>query len=124
MRLVPRLREFAPWAGARVPREHAASRVSAYVYGNVLVMATLISLHPDDLLGPEGVVSLIGVGISTLIAHMVGEATGRRVREGRRVQWTDVRREVQTPCRSVRRPSSPRPSFCWRGEGWRIPASH
>ncbi len=31
---------------AGLPRDDVASRVSAYVYGNVLVMAVLIALHP------------------------------------------------------------------------------
>jgi hypothetical protein len=69
--------------------------VSAYVYGNVLVMAALISLRPEDLRGPAGVLYVLGVGISTFVAHMVGDAVGRRVREGRSIQWTEVRHEIR-----------------------------
>jgi hypothetical protein len=52
------------------------------VYGNVLVMATLISLRPEDLRGPAGVLALLGVGVSTVVAHVVGDAVARRIREG------------------------------------------
>lgn len=76
-------------------REDAASRVSAYVYGNVLVMAALISLRPEDLHGPTGVVYVLGTGASTFVAHVVGGAAGRRVREGRSFRWSEVRREIR-----------------------------
>lgn len=93
-RLIPRLRK-ASRRRARLSREHAASRVSAYVYGNVLVMAALLSLQPEDLRGPTGVLYVLGVGVSTFLAHMVGDAAGRRVREGRSIRWADVRREIR-----------------------------
>ena len=70
-------------ARADLPRENVASRVSAYVYGNVLVMAALIALHPEELRGPTGVLYVLGVGASTYVAHTVGEAVGLRVRAGR-----------------------------------------
>jgi hypothetical protein len=69
--------------------------VSAYVYGNVLVMAALISLRPEDLRGPTGVASLLGVGLSTVVAHLVGHGVGRRIRQGWSIRWTDVRHTVQ-----------------------------
>jgi hypothetical protein len=84
-----------PPVPADLPREDVASRVSAYVYGNVLVMAALIALQPDDLRGPKGVLYLLGVGISTYVAHTVGEAVGLRVREGRSLDGAVVRRELR-----------------------------
>jgi hypothetical protein len=69
--------------------------VSAYVYGNVLVMAALISMRPADLRGPTGVLSVLGVGLSTVLAHMVGHAVGRRVREGRSARLTDLRHDIR-----------------------------
>ncbi len=77
------------------PRDDVASRVSAYVYGNVLVMAALIALHPDDLRGPGGVLSVLGVGASTFVAHAVGEAVGSRVREGRSLDAAALRHELR-----------------------------
>ncbi len=78
-----------------LPRENVASRVSAYVYGNVLVMAALIALHPDELRGPTGVLSVLGVGVSTYVAHAVGEAVGLRVRQGRSLDATALRQEIR-----------------------------
>jgi hypothetical protein len=77
------------------PREDVASRVSAYVYGNVLVMAALIALRPEDLSGPTGVLYLLGVGLSTYVAHALGEAVGLRVREGRSLDRSAVRHEIR-----------------------------
>ena len=80
----------------RLPNpEDAANRISAYVYGNVLVTAALISLRPEDLRGPGGVLSVLGVGLSTVIAHLVGHGVGRRIRHGRSIRWAEVRREVR-----------------------------
>jgi hypothetical protein len=78
-----------------LPRGDVASRVSAYVYGNVLVMAALIALRPEELRGPTGVLHLLGVGLSTYVAHTVGEAVGARVREGRSLDAVAVRREMR-----------------------------
>jgi hypothetical protein len=69
--------------------------VSAYVYGNVLVMAALISLRPQDLQGPRGVLYVLGVGVSTFVAHFVGEAVGRRVREGQPVEGRALVHEIR-----------------------------
>jgi len=76
-------------------REDVASRVSAYVYGNVLVMAALIALDPDELAGPTGVLYVLGVGTSTYVAHTVGEAVGLRVREGRSLDPAALRHELR-----------------------------
>ena len=78
-----------------LPRDSVASRVSAYVYGNVLVMAALIALHPDELRGPSGVLYVLGVGASTYVAHAVGEAVGLRVRTGRSLDRTALRHELR-----------------------------
>jgi VIT1/CCC1 family predicted Fe2+/Mn2+ transporter len=90
-----RLRQLRRGPGD-VSREEAASRVSAYVHGNVLVMAALISLRPEDLDGPTGVLYVLGAGLSTFVAHMVSDAVGRRIREGSRtIRWTEIRREIR-----------------------------
>ncbi len=80
---------------ADLPRADVASRVSAYVYGNVLVMAALIALHPDDLRGPTGVLYVLGAGVSTFIAHTLAEAVGLRAREGRSLDSAAVRHEIR-----------------------------
>lgn len=61
-------------------REEAASRTTAFVYGNILVIAALVALHPDDLQGPKGVTYVLGTAVSTFVAHVLAEAVGFRVR--------------------------------------------
>jgi hypothetical protein len=41
------------------------------------------------------VLSVLGVAASAVVAHMVGDAVGRRVREGRSIQWAEVRHEIR-----------------------------
>ncbi|GAB83603.1 hypothetical protein RVF83_09800 [Gordonia rubripertincta] len=61
-------------------REHAAPRISAYIYGNILILAALIPLHlTDDFVG---VLIVLGTAASTFVAHVFAEAVGRRVHEG------------------------------------------
>jgi hypothetical protein len=44
---------------------------------------------------PTAVLYVLAVGATTYLAHMVRDAAGRRVREGRSIQWVDVRREIR-----------------------------
>ena len=94
--MTPGLRPRRPRGAADpLPRDDVATRVSAYVYGNVLVMAALIALRPDELRGPTGVLYVLGVGASTFVAHTLGEAVGLRVRAGRSLDGTALRREIR-----------------------------
>lgn len=70
-------------------RDNAASRISAYVYGNILILAALIPLtvsRSDS--GPIFIV--VSTALSTFIAHAFAEGVGRAVRSGR--QLTSVER--------------------------------
>ncbi len=61
-------------------REHAAPRISAYIYGNILILAALIPLHlTDDFVG---ILIVLGTAASTFVAHVFAEAVGRRVHQG------------------------------------------
>ncbi|MGK7221193.1 hypothetical protein ACSNO4_00145 [Kocuria flava] len=62
-----------------VPAEHAAARIAAFVYGNVLVLAALVALHPEDLSGPKAVAYVVGTGVSTFVAHVLAESVAARV---------------------------------------------
>ncbi|GAA1654794.1 hypothetical protein GCM10009790_39760 [Georgenia ruanii] len=76
-------------------REDAASRISAFVYGNILVMASLIALHPQDLVGPTGVAYVTGTAVSTLVAHVVAESVGMRVRTDTHPRLSTVVHELR-----------------------------
>lgn len=61
--------------------EAAASRASAFVYGNILVLASLIALEPDQLTTAAGVGYVLGAAVSTFVAHVVGEMAGDLIRK-------------------------------------------
>lgn len=64
-----------------LPVEDYASRISAYVYGNILVLAALLPLNTASVVHAGLVV--IGTSISTFIAHAFAESVGRSARSGR-----------------------------------------
>lgn len=65
-------------------RGEAASRTTAFVYGNILVMAALVALHPEDLARATGVAYVLGTALSTVVAHVAAETVGHQVRTGQR----------------------------------------
>jgi hypothetical protein len=76
-------------------REDAAGRITAFVYGNILVLAALIALHPADLEGPRGVAYVVGTAVSTFVAHVLAESVGARVRN-------DIRPDLPAVVHNVR----------------------
>lgn len=81
--------------GEGVSPAHAASRISAFVYGNILVMAALIALHPQDLAAPKAIAYVAGTGFSTFLAHVLAELVGMRVETDRRPTLQDLRHELR-----------------------------
>ncbi|MEU2032471.1 hypothetical protein [Nocardia amamiensis] len=77
-------------------RRNAASRISAYVYGNVLILAALIPVTTSA--EQVGILIVLGTAASTFIAHAFAEGVGQSVRQNRpissRERWTDLRDSV------------------------------
>jgi hypothetical protein len=71
--------------------EDASSRITAYVYGNILIMAALIALDSQDLLGPKAAGYVVGTGVSTFLAHVVAALAGSDLGTDRRMTLSDVR---------------------------------
>ncbi|HEY2792836.1 MAG TPA: hypothetical protein VGJ28_10790 [Micromonosporaceae bacterium] len=59
-----------------VARREAAQRVSAYVYGNILVFAALVPLETGVVTSGRAVLIVLGVAVSTFIAHIFAELLG------------------------------------------------
>lgn len=76
-----------------LPAEDYASRISAYVYGNILVLAALLPLNNTSV-SHAGLV-VIGTSISTFIAHAFAESVGRSTRIGRSLTRTERIRELR-----------------------------
>ncbi|MFB7874139.1 hypothetical protein ACFC06_02730 [Nocardia sp. NPDC056064] len=80
---------------SRVPldQRNAASRISAYIYGNILILAALIPVSPSN--ENVGILVVLGTALSTFVAHAFAENIGRSVRSDQPPtgleRWTDLR---------------------------------
>lgn len=80
---------------AELSRNDAAARISAYVYGNLLTLAALVTLTPDRAAEWHGVLLIFATGITTYIAHVFAESLGDRVR-------SDIRPTLRTAIHEMR----------------------
>jgi hypothetical protein len=83
--------------------ERAATRVSAYLYGDVLVLAALVALHPQDLAETTGLAYVLGTALSTYLAHVLAETVGLSIRDPHAVPGSALRHELRdaTPIASA-----------------------
>ncbi|MGN0041343.1 MULTISPECIES: hypothetical protein [unclassified Rhodococcus (in: high G+C Gram-positive bacteria)] len=85
-------------ASRRVPlsRNAAASRISAYVYGNVLVLAALVPITTTRQY--IGIAIVLGTALSTFLAHVFAESVSQSVRSARPLtgaeRWVELRNSV------------------------------
>ncbi len=85
-----------PLLSRRVPldRENAAARISAYVYGNILILAALIPITVAR--SDSRVVAIVaGTAISTFLAHIFAESVGKSVRSGEQLSTRERLAEVR-----------------------------
>ncbi len=71
----------------------AASRISAYVYGNILVLAALVPITTS----PEyvGIAIVLGTALSTFIAHVFAETVAQAVRSGEQLTRSERIEELR-----------------------------
>ena len=81
--------------GAPMSPEDAAARISAYVYGNMVVLATLASLSQDAMTSGQAALVVSGVAASTFLAHAVADGIGRRLRIPHRLTTGQVVSELR-----------------------------
>lgn len=74
-------------------REAAASRISAYVYGNILVLAALVPITTS----PQyvGIAIVLGTALSTFIAHVFAESVSQSVRSGEQLTRAEQIEELR-----------------------------
>jgi len=58
----------------------ASQRTTAYVYGNLLVLAALVALTAEQVESGHGILLVLGAAVSTFVAHVFAEAMGSSVR--------------------------------------------
>lgn len=77
----PGARRKPLWA-RRTPLEldDAAQRTTAYVYGNLLVLAALVALSGDEVESGKAFWIVLGTAVSTFVAHVFAEGLGASVR--------------------------------------------
>jgi hypothetical protein len=69
------------WARRRpLDLADAAQRTTAYVYGNLLVLAALVALSGDEVESGRAFWIVLGTAVSTFVAHVFAEAMGASVR--------------------------------------------
>jgi hypothetical protein len=64
---------------------HAASRISAYIYGNILILAALVPITPSAT--GLGLAVVWGTALSTYVAHAFAETVGESVRQHTEMTW-------------------------------------
>lgn len=63
-------------------KQDMAHYVSAYTYGNFLILAALMTLDEHSILSGAGAVTVLATGVCTFIAHVVAESQENRVLAG------------------------------------------
>jgi len=72
------------WETAPLSRLEASGRITAYVYGNLVVLGALLTLLPEAALSWHGALTIMAAGVSTFVAHAFADLLGRRVGHGHR----------------------------------------
>ncbi|MFB9376378.1 hypothetical protein ACFFKU_12685 [Kineococcus gynurae] len=57
----------------------ARARISAYVYGNITVLAAVVAATPHTLERWDGVVAVLATAVATLLAHVIAESVAHQV---------------------------------------------
>lgn len=76
-------------------RDDAAARISAYVYGNLLILAALFTLTPDKASEWHGVLVIFATGFTTFLAHIFADMLGERVRHDAHPSWASLKHELR-----------------------------
>ena len=64
-----------------LPRRRSARRIESYVYGNVLVLAAIITAGTADVANGRAALLALGTAASTFIAHLLAVTVGRQAEE-------------------------------------------
>ncbi|MWV48718.1 hypothetical protein GRS96_05420 [Rathayibacter sp. VKM Ac-2803] len=79
----------------RLSREDASSRITAYVYGNIVTLATIAPLTTVAAENGQGFWYVLATAFSTFLAHTFAESIGRRARTDERLSAAVLRAELR-----------------------------
>ena len=105
--------------GTPLSRHDAASRISAYIYGNILVLAALVPVPVADT--SLGMAVVIGTALSTFVAHSFAEAVGDSVRQGTALTAAERRTELRNSVPILSSAVLPSVILCTGWIGWLEP---
>src|SRR5918995_6378367 len=81
-----------------LPVERVRSRVGAYIYGNILVLAAILATSPESIAHWTAVIFVVATTATTFLAHVVahriGQAIGRTDDETLRVHLAQEARDA------------------------------
>jgi len=76
-------------------REDASSRITAYVYGTIVALATVIPLTQENAESGLSFAIVLGASLTTFFAHVFAEAAGRRAREDHSLSHRELFAELR-----------------------------
>ncbi|GAA4685834.1 hypothetical protein [Frondihabitans cladoniiphilus] len=65
--------------GPDVTLDHARNRTSAYIYGNILVLAAVAAVSPDSILHWGAFVAIVATTVTTFLAHVLAHGIGQQI---------------------------------------------
>ena len=77
-----------------VDPHRAESRVTAYVYGTVLVLAAVVGTSPEAVDDGAAVLLVVGTVLSTYLAHVLAHSVGSLLTGGQRRQLSHAVRDA------------------------------
>jgi hypothetical protein len=80
-----------------LPLARVRSRVSAYLYGNILVLAAVAASTPDSILHGAALITVAATTVTTFLAHIVAHGVGQqlgRTEEDARLHVKDELRDA------------------------------
>ncbi|GIF21536.1 hypothetical protein BJ973_005019 [Actinoplanes tereljensis] len=75
--------------------EQAAARISAYLYGNIITFAALLPLAKSDIEHGHSIQLLLGVAVTTFLAHVFAEIVGHHARAGQAMTRAEIWHELR-----------------------------
>ena len=81
--------------GRRLALPRVRSRVSAYVYGNVLALGAVLQSGPGDVEDGVAVLVVVATTLTTYLAHVVAHQVGEGIGRDREDHRTHVRTELR-----------------------------
>jgi hypothetical protein len=81
--------------GERISVDDAATRIAAYVYGNVAVLTALATITQEEAGTGSAALLVVGVAVSTFLAHALAHGIGRRLHADTPLTASDVAYELR-----------------------------